>query len=55
MPQSRMDEYVARGDYGYYNTEWIDRCVQAERTLIGNSAPPRAGRHAAHLAAHRLS
>ena len=24
MPQSRMDEYMARGDYGYYNAEWID-------------------------------
>ena len=25
MPQSRMDQYVARSDYGYYNAEWIDR------------------------------
>ena len=42
MPQSRMDEYVARGDYGYYNTEWIDRCVQAERTLIRQLCPALA-------------
>ena len=39
MPQSRMDEYVARGDYGYYNAEWIDRCVQAERALIRQLRP----------------
>ena len=39
MPQNRMDEYVARGDYGYYNAEWIDRCVQAERTLIRRLCP----------------
>ena len=39
MPQSRMDEYVARADYGYYNAEWIDRCVQAERALIRQLCP----------------
>ena len=39
MPQSRMDEYVARSDYGYYNAEWIDRCVQAERALIRQLRP----------------
>ena len=42
MPQSRMDEYVARGDYSYYNAEWIDRCVQAERTLIRQLRPALA-------------
>ncbi|MCY3668035.1 MAG: glycosyltransferase [Gemmatimonadetes bacterium] len=42
MPQSRMDEYVARGDYGYYNAEWIDRCVQAERALIRQLCPALA-------------
>ena len=42
MPQSRMDEYVARGDYGYYNAEWIDCCVQAERTLIRRLRPALA-------------
>ena len=42
MPQSRMDEYVARGDYGYYNSEWIDRCVQAERALIRQLCPALA-------------
>ncbi len=34
LPQERMDEYVARGEYGYYDLEWIDRCVQSERNLI---------------------
>jgi UDP:flavonoid glycosyltransferase YjiC (YdhE family) len=42
MPQSRMDECVARGDYGYYNAEWIDRCVQAERALIRQLRPALA-------------
>jgi UDP:flavonoid glycosyltransferase YjiC (YdhE family)/transglutaminase-like putative cysteine protease len=42
MPQSRMDEYVARSDYGYYNAEWIDRCVQAERALIRRLRPALA-------------
>ena len=42
MPQSRMDEYVSRSDYGYYNAEWIDRCVQAERTLIRRLRPALA-------------
>ena len=39
MPQSRIDEYVSRSDYGYYNAEWIDRCVQAERALIRRLCP----------------
>lgn len=34
LTQSRMDQYVSRGDYGYYDHEWIDRCVRSERTLI---------------------
>ena len=34
MPQDRMDQFVSRGDYGYYDLEWIDRCVRSERTLI---------------------
>ena len=34
MPQDRMDQYVARGNYEYYDHEWIDRCVRSERTLI---------------------
>ena len=42
MPQSRIDEYVARSDYGYYNAEWIDRCVQAERALIRRLRPALA-------------
>ena len=42
MPQSRMDEYVALSDYGYYNAEWIDRCVQAERALIRQLRPALA-------------
>ena len=42
MPQSRMDEYVARSDYAYYNAEWIDRCVQAERTLLRRLRPALA-------------
>ena len=42
MPQSRMDQYVARGDYGYYNAEWIDRCVQAERALLQQLRPALA-------------
>ena len=42
MPQSRMDQYVARSDYGYYNAEWIDRCVQAERALLRQLRPALA-------------
>ena len=42
MPQSRMDEYVSRSDYGYYNAEWIDRCVQAERALLRQLRPALA-------------
>jgi UDP:flavonoid glycosyltransferase YjiC (YdhE family) len=39
MPQSRMDEYVARGDYAYYDLEWIGRCVRAERDLVRTLRP----------------
>ena len=39
IPQSRMDQYVAHGDYGYCNAEWIDRCVQAERALLRQLRP----------------
>ena len=42
IPQSRMDQYVARGDYGYCNAEWIDRCVQAERALLRQFRPALA-------------
>ena len=42
MPQSRMDEYVSRSDYGYYNAEWIDRCVRSERALIRQLRPALA-------------
>ena len=42
MPQSRMDEYVSRSDYGYYNAEWIDRCVRSERALIRRLRPALA-------------
>ena len=34
LPQSRMDEYIARGEYDYYDLEWIDRCVRSERELL---------------------
>jgi len=34
LPQSRMDHHVARGDYAYYDLEWIDRCVRSERLLM---------------------
>jgi UDP:flavonoid glycosyltransferase YjiC (YdhE family)/transglutaminase-like putative cysteine protease len=39
MPQSRMDEYVARGNYAYYDLEWIDCCVKAEQALIRTIRP----------------
>ena len=39
MPQSRMDEHVQKGDYAYYNMEWIHRCVVAERELIKILSP----------------
>ena len=29
LPQCRMDQFVSRGDYRYYNEEWIDRCVRS--------------------------
>ena len=34
MPQSRMDQYVAQGDYAYYDEAWIERCVRSERALL---------------------
>ena len=34
MPQSRMDEYLARGDDAYYDTGWVEQCVDSERRLI---------------------
>lgn len=34
LPQCRMDQFVARGDYRYYDMEWVDRCVRSERMLI---------------------
>lgn len=39
LPQERMDRFVARGNYEYYDVEWIDRCVQSERTLIQTLRP----------------
>ena len=39
MPQSRMDAYVARGEYAYYDLAWIDRCVRAEQELIRRIGP----------------
>ena len=39
LPQERMDEYVARDEYGYYDLERIDRCVQSERNLIQTIKP----------------
>lgn len=34
LPQSRMDKFVERGDYSYYDVDWIDRCVSSERMVI---------------------
>lgn len=39
LPQERMDQQVALGQYGYYDMEWIDRCVSSERTLIRQVQP----------------
>ena len=39
MPQERMDRFVADGNYGYYDADWIDRCVQSERVLIQTAKP----------------
>ena len=39
MPQQRMDEHLARGEYEYYDEEWIGRCVEAERTLVRQLQP----------------
>ena len=39
MPQQRIDEHLARGEYEYYDEEWIERCVEAERTLVRQLQP----------------
>ena len=39
MPQQRMDEYVARSDYAYYDDAWIRRCIQAEQALVRQVQP----------------
>ena len=39
LPQELMDQHVARGQYGYYDMQWIDRCVSSERTLIRQVQP----------------
>jgi UDP:flavonoid glycosyltransferase YjiC (YdhE family) len=39
LPQERMDRHVTRGQYGYYDLQWIDRCVGSERALINELKP----------------
>lgn len=39
MPQQRIDEHLMRGEYEYYDEEWIERCVEAERTLVRQLQP----------------
>jgi UDP:flavonoid glycosyltransferase YjiC (YdhE family) len=39
MPQERMDRYVSQGNYNYYDMEWTDRCVSAERALVQRLRP----------------
>lgn len=39
LPQERMDQQVASGQYGYYSPEWIARCVDSERSLIRQLGP----------------
>ncbi len=39
MPQQRMDEHLARGEYEYYNDEWIRRCIEAEQALVRQVQP----------------
>ncbi len=39
LPQERMDQHVSRGQYGYYDQEWIERCVGSERSLIRQVRP----------------
>ena len=39
LPQSRMDEFVARGEYAYYDLDLIDRCVNSERALLREIQP----------------
>lgn len=34
LPQEWMDQQVALGQYGYYDVDWIDRCVKSERQLL---------------------
>ncbi|MFA6108922.1 MAG: transglutaminase domain-containing protein [Candidatus Latescibacterota bacterium] len=39
MPQERMDRFVERGEYGFYDAAWVDRCVRSERKLIRSLRP----------------
>ncbi|MEW6755966.1 MAG: nucleotide disphospho-sugar-binding domain-containing protein [Candidatus Latescibacterota bacterium] len=39
MPQSYIDERVARCEYDYYDEEWTERCVAAERRLLRQLGP----------------
>ena len=39
MPQSRMDQFVARGEYNYYSQKWIEDCVRSERALLRKIKP----------------
>jgi len=34
LPQRRMDEFVSRGDYEYYDANWIEKCVRSEQRLM---------------------
>ncbi|MEW6753957.1 MAG: transglutaminase domain-containing protein [Candidatus Latescibacterota bacterium] len=39
MPQSYIDERVARCEYDYYDADWTERCVAAERGLLRRLGP----------------
>lgn len=39
LPQQRMDEFVQRCDYEYYDADWIERCVCSERRLMQSVEP----------------
>lgn len=39
LPQSWMDQHVARGEYGYYDLGRITACVESERALIRRWQP----------------
>lgn len=39
MPQERIDRHVASGQYTYYDEEWVERCVDADRQLISELTP----------------